>query len=325
MSDVLTPMSDVFAEGEAIISRRELKAFMKRSNRPGLIHLGLWLILLSMTSTLVWLSLGNVWLLLPAMFLHGVVMVHHFALQHECSHYTAFRSRRLCNVLAATCGFLLFIPPRFFRYEHCDHHTYTNLEGRDPELIPLPASRWQYVWYLSAIPYWYSQFGGLLRRATGRLHKEEKRFIPAVEIAAVIRESRLMLVGYALVIALMWLSGSLVPVFYWWLPMLLAEPVMRFVRMTEHVGRPMVADRQINTRSNQVSLPWRFLAWNMNYHAEHHFASSVPFHALGQLHERIKDHVFVEEQGYLHAHHTILDSMKSAHQDPQGNRMQTHE
>ena len=314
MSDVLTPMSDVFADGTAIISRRELKAFMRRSNRPGLIHLALWIVLLSITASLVWLSYGHPWFMVPAMFVHGIVMVHHFALQHECSHYTAFRSRRLCSVLGAVCGILLFIPPRFFRYEHCDHHTYTNLEGRDPELIPLPENRWQYLWYLSAMPYWYSQFSGLLRRATGNILKEEKRFIPKVEMAAVIRESRLMLAGYAGIILLMCLSGSLAPVFYWWLPMLLAEPVMRFVRMTEHVGRPMVADRQINTRSNQVSALWRFLAWNMNYHAEHHFASSVPFHALGQLHERIKDHVYVEEQGYLHAHRTILDSMAAAQQ-----------
>ncbi|WP_430879032.1 fatty acid desaturase [Granulosicoccus sp. 3-233] len=307
-------MSDVLADGTAIISRRELKALMKRSNRPGLIHLALWILLLGFTATLVWLSRETLWLLLPAMFMHGIVMVHHFALQHECSHYTAFRSRRLCNVLATVCGFLLFIPPRFFRYEHCDHHTYTNLEGRDPELIPLPENRWQYLWYLSALPYWYSQFSGLLRRATGRILKEEKRFIPGVEQAAVVRESRLMLAGYGLVVLLMWLSGSLAPVFYWWLPMLLAEPVMRFVRMTEHVGRPMVTDRGVNTRSNQVSPLWRFLAWNMNYHAEHHFASSVPFHALGQLHERIKDHVYVEEQGYLHAHRSILDSMAAAPQ-----------
>lgn len=311
MSDVLTPMSDVFSDGEAMISRRELKALMKRSNRPGLIHLGLWLVLLSLTSLLVWFCRGSIGLLMPAMFVHGVVMVHHFALQHECSHYTAFRSRRLCTVLGALCGFLLFIPPRFFRYEHCDHHTYTNLEGHDPELIPLPASRWRYLWYLSAMPYWYSQFSGLLRRATGKVLKEERRFIPRVELPAVIRESRLMLAGYATIIVLMWLSGSLVPLFYWWLPLLLAEPVMRFIRMTEHVGRPMVANRRTNTRSNQVSVLWRFLAWNMNYHAEHHFASSVPFHALGRLHERIKDQVHVEEQGYLQAHRSILDSMTS--------------
>lgn len=311
MSHVVTPMSSVFSEGEELVSRRDLKALMKRSNGPGLRHLALWLLLLAATTGLVWISLGSYWLL-PAMFVHGIVMVHHFALQHECSHYTAFRSRRLCNVLAVVCGFLLVIPPRFFRYEHCDHHTYTNQPGRDPELIELPKNWLQYVWYLSAMPYWYSQFSGLLRRATGRLTKQEKRFIPVVEEQAILRESRLMLAGYTLVVGLMFLAGSSALVFFWWLPMLLAEPVMRFIRMTEHVGRPLVADRRVNTRSNLVSAPWRFLGWNMNYHAEHHFAASVPFHALGKLHERIKDHVHVEEQGYLHAHRSIIDSMQAA-------------
>jgi fatty acid desaturase len=239
-------------------------------------------------------------------------MVHHFALQHECSHYTAFRSRRLCNVLAGLCGFLLFIPPRFFRYEHCDHHTYTNQPGRDPELIELPQSLWQYLWYLSALPYWYSQFGGLIRRATGRLHRDERRFIPRVEEAAVVWESRLMLAGYAIIITTVLVTGWTAPVVYWWLPMLLAEPVMRFIRMTEHVGRPMVADRHVNTRTSKVSAVWRFLAWNMNYHAEHHFAASVPFHALGRLHEKLNGQVYVEEHGYLNAHRSILHSMAEA-------------
>jgi fatty acid desaturase len=309
MKKAQTPRSDVLAEGDQILSRRELKALMKRSNTPGLLHLALWLVLLSATVLLVVVSRDTFWLLLPAMFIHGVVMVHNFALQHECSHYTAFRSRRLCNLLASVCGFLLFIPPRFFRYEHGDHHTYTNLPGSDPELIELPRSRLHYLWYLSAIPYWYSQFEGLLRRATGHLTEQEKRFIPPVEEPAIVRESRIMLAGYAGIVALMVITGSLVPVFYWWLPMLLAEPVMRFIRMTEHVGRPLVADRRINTRSTEVSALWRFLAWNMNYHAEHHYAASVPFHALGKLHERLKGHVHVEKMGYLHAHRTILDSM----------------
>ena len=307
-------MSEVFADESVGLSRRELKALMKRNNRDGLIHLAVWAMVLSLTSLLVWVSLtSDWWWQIAAMFVHGIVMVHHFALQHECSHYTAFRSRRLCNVLAGFCGFLLIIPPRFFRYEHCDHHTYTNQPGRDPELIELPGSVWQYLWYLSALPYWYSQIAGLVRRSSGRLRAEERRFIPRVEETAIVRESRLMLAGYLLIIAVVLATGWMAPVFYWLLPLLLAEPVMRFIRMTEHVGRPLVADRFTNTRTNRVSAIWRFLAWNMNYHAEHHFAPSVPFHALGRLHEKIKHKVHVEEYGYLNAHRDILNSM-AAHQ-----------
>ena len=44
----------------------------------------------------------------------------------------------------------------------------------------------------------------------------------------------------------------------------------------------------------------------MNYHAEHHYVSSVPFHALPRLHEKLKDHIYVERGGYLAAHRDIL-------------------
>ncbi len=81
---------------------------------------------------------------------------------------------------------------------------------------------------------------------------------------------------------------------------------MRFVRMTEHVGRPTVALMSENTRTNLVSRPMQFLCWNMNFHAEHHYASSVPFHALPRLHEKLRDHVHVEPGGYIGAHRQIL-------------------
>lgn len=84
---------------------------------------------------------------------------------------------------------------------------------------------------------------------------------------------------------------------------------MRMVRLTEHVGRPNSADMKENTRSNMVTLPMRFLCWNMNYHAEHHYASSVPFHALPRLHEKLRGYVYVEERGYLGAHLDIISQL----------------
>jgi fatty acid desaturase len=91
---------------------------------------------------------------------------------------------------------------------------------------------------------------------------------------------------------------------------------MRFIRMTEHVGRPQVADVGRNTRTNLVSAPSRFLAWNMNLHAEHHFAPSVPYHALPKLHEKVKDHIYVERGGYLGAHRDILAQILAARRHP---------
>ena len=300
---IVTPLTQALAEGK--LTRADLKSLMQRSDAQGLRRLGLWLLLLAATTTLVTLT-WNSWLIWPAMFVHGIVLVHHFSLQHECVHYTVFLTRWLNDLAGQICGLIIILPHRFFRYEHCDHHTYTQLHGEDPELIPMPKSLAEYLWYLSAIPYWRNKFTEVLRHASGRLSDTEKGFIPKEEHAAVHRDARMMLAVYAAIFAVMALSGWWGLVWYWLIPLALGEPVMRFIRMTEHVGRPTVAQMSENTRTNMVSLPWRFLGWNMNYHAEHHYVSSVPFHALPRLHEKLKDHIHVEPGGYWGAHRDIL-------------------
>ena len=91
--------------------------------------------------------------------------------------------------------------------------------------------------------------------------------------------------------------------------MLIGESLMRFIRFVEHVGRPMVAEMRHNTRTTLVSPLWRFLCWNMNYHAENHYVPSTPFHALPALHDKLKDHVHVEPNGYIGAHIDILSQI----------------
>lgn len=300
---VVTPLTQALAEGK--LSRAELRALMARSDGPALRRLALWLLVLAGTTTLIALS-WNSWLIWPAMFLHGIVLVHHFSLQHECVHYTVFRTRRLNDLVGQICGLIIILPHRFFRYEHCDHHTYTQLTGEDPEMIGMPASLAEYLWYLSAIPYWKTKLTELLRHAAGRLSPAELRFIPKVEHDAVRRDARVMLSIYAALFLGMAVTGWWGLLWFWLIPLALGEPVMRAIRMTEHVGRPTVAQMHENTRTSLVSWPWRFLCWNMNYHAEHHYVASVPFHALPRLHERLKDHIHVEPGGYLGAHRDIL-------------------
>ena len=84
---------------------------------------------------------------------------------------------------------------------------------------------------------------------------------------------------------------------------------MRAIRLTEHVGRPNIDDLKENTRSSLVSSPMKFLCWNMNYHAEHHYASSVPFHALPKLHKKLKNYIYIEKRGYLGAHIDIISQL----------------
>ncbi len=306
---IVTPLTQALAEGQ--LTREELKSLMQRSNAPAFRRLGIWIAVLIATTTLITLF-WNSWLIWPAMFIHGIVLVHHFSLQHECVHYSVFRTRWLNNLVGNICGIIIMLPHKHFRYEHCDHHTYTQLKGDDPELVPMPETLGQYLFYLTAFAYWRTKFTELFRHVAGHLSAEEKRFVPKVEHKAIFLEARAMLVFYVSVFAGMFIFGWWGLIWYWFVPLLLGEPVMRWVRMTEHVGRPTVAQMQENTRTNLVSLPWRFLCWNMNFHAEHHYVSSVPFHALPRLHEKLKKHIFVEKNGYLGAHRDILRQLFSS-------------
>lgn len=306
MAEVRTPIAQAMQEG--VLSRRELKQFMHRSDKPALLRLLLWILLVGLTGSTIW-YFQNSWLVVPAMFVHGIVLVHHFSLQHECCHYTAFKTRWLNDVVGNICGLIIMLPNRFFRYEHCDHHTYTQVKGKDTEMIEMPQSLAAYFYYLSSIPYWKAKFSEVWRHSIGHISAAEKRFVPLQERRAVVLEARCMVGLYCMVFILSLIIGSTFVIWYWLLPVILGEPVMRAIRMTEHVGRPTVADMKINTRSNPVSRLFRFLCWNMNYHAEHHYASSVPFHALPALSKKLNGHLFKEHGGYVGAHKSIISQI----------------
>lgn len=291
-----------------LVEATRLKPLMRRRDGPALLRLAVLLITQIATGMLVYRSLDSVWLL-PAMALHGFVLVHMFSLQHECSHMTAFKSRPINNWLAAYCGLVMCIPPRYFQLEHTQHHTYTQNARVDPQHIPLPRSFSAYLLYLSALPYWRAQLGTVLRLTAGRLRPDEVRFISASQQPKVIREARIMLAIYTGIALLSWLFSWTWPLYLWLAPLLIAEPAMRFIRMTEHVGRPLVPDLTKNTRTCKVAWPLRILCWNMNYHAEHHVAPSVPFHALPKLHAAIGDQL-PTYTGYFAAHRAILRQLR---------------
>ena len=291
----------------SMVPREAMQSLMQRTNRHAAWQLLGHGVAVVAAGGLVALCTGS-WLVWPAMFLLGIVLTHLFAPQHECAHFSAFRPRWLNAGVAWVCGATIMVPEVHFRYEHHHHHTFTSLPGQDPERIPMPRSLAGYLWYLSALPYWWSSWSGIARRSLGRLDAEEQRFIPVAERAKVAWEARALALIYATVLGLV-LAGWTAPVTWWLLPLLLAQPVMRWIRMTEHVGRPEIADPLQNTRSTRVSWPWRLLAWNMNFHAEHHLLPSVPFHALPRFNALLEGRIPVRD-GYAQGHREILARLR---------------
>jgi len=113
------------------LSAEEKRALTAKSDTQGLFRLAV------VASLLAIISIGiadkiSYWplLLLP----QGLIIISLFHLEHECIHDTPFRTQSLNKTVGAICGLILLLPCEWFRYFHRDHHRYTQIEGKDPEL-----------------------------------------------------------------------------------------------------------------------------------------------------------------------------------------------
>ncbi len=291
-----------------LVDRAEVRVLSRPRNGPGLVLLAAHLAALGLGGAWVWAARGT-WWVVPALVVHGAVVAHLFALLHEASHGTAFRSRWLCSAAAHGAGFALGLPAGYFRLEHLAHHQATQDPERDPELIAVPASRRAYATFVAGLPYWWWATQTFATHVAGRTLGFEHRFLAPRARPAVVREARAYLAGYIVVVGVAAATGALgAVVWLWLLPRLVGEPWMRVARLSEHAGRPLTSDITENTRSLAgVPRPLRLLAWNMPYHAEHHAAPGVPFHALPRLHARLAPHLQGRaEGGYRAAQGEIL-------------------
>lgn len=298
-----------------LLTRQEMKGYARRNDRDGLQHLAVHAALLAGTTWLLSRAGGSAWLL-PAMLLHGIVLTFLFAPLHETSHGTAFRSRWLNEAVFRLLSVLYISPPLVFRYWHACHHTYTHMPGRDPDIsLPLPRTLYQYLRYCSAIPFWRRNATWFISYALGRPAPRDRWFVPPDELPRAYREARVMLAGFLLLMAASWYFQSAALFVYWLVPRLLGEPVMRWVRIAEHVGCEDSGDLTRNTRTTRA--PWWFhwLFWNMSYHAEHHLCPAAPFHALPRMHQQVGDKVHPVGSGYWAVHRQILRDIRSGRAD----------
>ena len=285
-------------EIRALVPRERLRALGQRRDLPGLVFLIGHTLSLVVTGYLLYRSLGS-WWVVPAMFLHGVVIVHLFAPFHESTHGTAFRTRWLNQAVAWFTGLVLFLPPTHFTLEHAAHHRYTQDPERDPERIPEIATVPGYLLYATSIPYFRYAFTNLVHQARGNFTDLERSFIPPRSLPKVQREAQLMWAVYAVLALISLATQSWALVLYWALPRIISEPVMRIIRMSEHGACPLVPDMLRNTRTVITLRTLRWLNWNNAHHAEHHALPGIPFHALPELHKDLGKHLEEVRPGYV--------------------------
>ncbi|WP_334174084.1 fatty acid desaturase [Pseudoxanthobacter sp.] len=275
-------MDEVFGRKE-MISPQELRALSGKSDLAGFLQLGSHLGAIAVSSALLTWFWGT-WLAVPAFIVQGILINFLYAGQHEMSHWTVFRTRRLNEIFGRIFGFVLIYPRDFDQIQHFAHHRYTNIRGKDGELQRPPYSLTSYLLWMLGPTYWYSRIRRVVRFSLGIV---SETYIPDSRKPDVIREARWHLAGYAAIAVLSVVFHSWIAVTYWLAPMMLTKVVHQLQNTIEHLGLPHVEDIALNTRSTRTNALMRWACWQMQYHTAHHAFPGVPFHKLRALHRTI--------------------------------------
>lgn len=276
-----------------------LKDLSRRSDLRGAIQFGSHALAILATTALLHRTWGT-WWCLPVGLLHGMLLNFLYAAQHELIHRTAFRTRRVNDMLARLTGFVLIFPSDFDRIRHFQHHRHTQDPERDPQLINAgEITLGTYLTRLAGMRFWLTRVKLVAMSAAGDL---PDFYMTAEQKRTITREARVHLALYALIAVVALAYQSWIPVTYWLLPMVLTKWTHQIHNMSEHGGRPLVPDMLTNTRTTLTNGFMRWIVWNMSYHAEHHNFPGVPFHALPALHRIMRGHLKAVSPGYTAVH-----------------------
>lgn len=291
----------VTATGEKPLTSAELRALSVRTNLQGMVRAASHYGAIALFGTLIWLTVSTIGLFwaIPLIVVQGYFVAFLFMVVHETAHKTAFRSRAINLVLGHLSSFAIGLPYEYYCLFHWDHHRYTQDPERDPELLVgrMPATDTELAIAYSGLRQVAFRIGLMLRHAfTGNATAP---WIPEGKRHIVVRESRLYVAGYlVLLFASLELHTTLL-LWIWIVPLIVGQLFLRPYLYAEHTGCDRTRSAFQNTRTTYTGMVTKWFAWNMPYHVEHHAYPSIPFHALPKLNEIVDRRIVFRGRGYL--------------------------
>ena len=288
-----------------LLERDALASLNQLRDGPAAVRLASHL-LITVAGGLVWAQ--HPWplaLRLVGLLVCAIGLATCFAPLHECCHRTAFRGSRVNDTVAWFAGLLSFYNSTYYRRYHQWHHRYTHQPGLDPELNdPVPTTVWAYLLELGGWNWWTGKLAGYRQLLWGDL--SGLPYLSPELIPQVRRSVRLQFAVYLAMALASLVSGTCFLFWFWLLPLVVGQPVLRFLLLAEHSGCSFSSDGTENTRTTLTIWPVRWLMWNMPFHAEHHLYPSLPFHALPAAHGPIAPHLSNCDRCYLAVHRQLL-------------------
>ena len=241
---------------------------------------------------------GNWWAAVVGVALMAVVYANLLFGQHECLHRGLFVHRWLNDAVGVAMGVFMGVPYAGYRRYHLHHHAHTHTED-DSEPAVVLTSRLQWGGYMMVAAHGQRFSSTMLlpkaltsRNRVSAIHAVASIAGLAVMLSAcvygVLYQPRLFLLG-------------------WLVPIVVGAPLMAYINMADHYGCSYgPGDSLAITRSTKGSRFTRFIAWDSNYHAEHHLAAAVPSSSLATLHRVLEPYVVHREVSFIDFHRRLL-------------------
>ncbi|WP_298295734.1 fatty acid desaturase [uncultured Litoreibacter sp.] len=291
-----------------ILTPQELRALSERSDAKGFLQLGTHFGAIAIVAILHAQAMGS-WLVLLTGLVLGVLLNFLYAGQHELSHATVFKTRKLNEVFGRIIGFIQIFPRDFDQVMHFAHHQYTQDWERDGELVREPYTLTTYLLWLTGVTYWRNRIVGNVRRARGIILEP---YIRAEEEAKVIKEARIHIALYALIVLASITLGTWAVLTFWILPMILTKPIHQLQNTIEHLGLSHEQDILENTRSTRTNALFRWLCWQMPYHTAHHTFPAVPFWKLRELNDKLESKAGeVHRMGWIEFQIEVISKLRA--------------
>ncbi|MGA2249802.1 NADH:ubiquinone reductase (Na(+)-transporting) subunit F [Terracidiphilus sp.] len=300
------------------VPRATMRTLLERRDGPAIRDTLLWFALIIGSGIATWRLWGTWWAAIPYLLYAVLYASTSDSRWHESGHGTAFKTDWMNNALYEIASFMVMRESIVWRWSHTRHHSDTIIVGRDPEIaVPRPPSLPRLIGAFFNLPVYPSYFRHIVVHAFGKMTAAEKTFIPEMEFPKVFRRARVYLAIYIAVILLAASMRGILPLMLVGLTNLFGTWLMVVYGLTQHAGlAENVLDHRLNCRTVYMNPVHRFLYWNMNYHVEHHMFPLVPYHALPQLHQAVKEDCPVPYPSLLTAWREIFPAVLKQVKDP---------
>jgi fatty acid desaturase len=277
-----------------------LRELSGRSNLPGAVRAASHYGMIAIVGTLIGWSCSRYaipWAL-PLVAVQGYFVAFLFSAVHETAHKTAFQNRALNLAVGHLSAFAIALPYEYYCLFHWEHHRHTQDPDRDPELIvgPKPRSDTQLAIAYSGLAQVAGRVRLMLRHAL--TSQVSVPWVPEPKRATIVKEARLYLAGYALLLIGSLALATATLLWVWIIPLLVGQLMLRPYLYSEHTGCERTRSAFENTRTTYTANVMKWFAWNMPYHVEHHAYPSIPFHALPKLHQVVADRIVFRGSSY---------------------------